>query len=137
MILPHLTNTRKSVSRLVSKRNNRASFLYFFMQSDHDDFHQLEPDAYHLWEYPGWALSKPIPLLEFDVSNPTQSKTSVVSIPIKRQENLESFFNYKNAFYRAGTCHAFVLWMDYFLDADTVLSTGLAEVRYHIINTLT
>ncbi|XP_065826692.1 protein arginine N-methyltransferase 7-like [Oscarella lobularis] len=82
-----------------------------YTKSDHDDFHQLEPDAYHLWEYPGWALSKPIPLLEFDVSNPTQSKTSVVSIPIKR----------------AGTCHAFVLWMDYFLDADTVLSTGLAE----------
>ncbi|XP_038070296.1 protein arginine N-methyltransferase 7-like [Patiria miniata] len=68
-------------------------------------------EPHHLWEYPGQALSQDFNLMEFDFCQPvpTDTQTQSGTAEILGQ----------------GTCHGVALWMEYQLDQDTWVSTGL------------
>ncbi|XP_072013956.1 protein arginine N-methyltransferase 7-like [Amphiura filiformis] len=64
-----------------------------------------------LWEYPGKALTHDFDLMTFDFTKPMPATNAVEcgQVPFKW----------------GGTCHGIVLWMDYHLDENTTVSTGL------------
>ncbi|XP_032892021.1 protein arginine N-methyltransferase 7 [Amblyraja radiata] len=74
-----------------------------------------EAEPHPLWEYPCRALSDPCQVLVFDFYRevPVQSICSAGSMQLLR----------------SGTCHGVVLWMDYCLTKDIIVSTGLT--RFH------
>ncbi|EDV25960.1 uncharacterized protein TRIADDRAFT_55586 [Trichoplax adhaerens] len=74
--------------------------------------HEIE--AIPLWEYPCRALTDKFDLLRFDFSKPLPMNTVVNSGKLQ--------------FKRSGICHAIVIWLDYFLDEEEVVSTGLNQV---------
>lgn len=76
-----------------------------------EDYHEPEPHA--LWEYPNTVLSVPKKVLAFDFTKlvPSEVMSSTGCLELQT----------------CGTCHGIALWMEYDLDANTTLSTGLVK----------
>lgn len=76
-----------------------------------EDYHEAEPHA--LWEYPNTLLTAPKQVLTFDFTGPVPLKEMSATGSVEL--NID------------GICHGVVLWMEYDLDANTTLSTGLVK----------
>ncbi|XP_070575003.1 protein arginine N-methyltransferase 7-like [Ptychodera flava] len=80
-------------------------------------------EAQPLWEYPSRPLTQDFDLLTFDFTKPIPEKDVSVNGTID--------------FRSSGTCHGVVLWMEYALDGDTKLSTGLLQPPQNFKDKLT
>ncbi|XP_002735081.2 protein arginine N-methyltransferase 7-like [Saccoglossus kowalevskii] len=70
-------------------------------------------EPHPLWEYPCRPLTQDIDLLNFDFSKILTEKMLRTSGSV--------------AFQSSGTCHGVVLWMDYKVDDNTTIQTGLLD----------
>ena len=76
------------------------------------EYHEAEPHA--LWEYPCHILTAPVKVMTFDLEKLVPDHNICSRGVMTFAEDS-----------RSGACHGVVLWMEYDLDADHTLSTGL------------
>lgn len=70
-----------------------------------------------MWEYPSYPRSQVVTLMTFDLSTPIPEKAK-----LKESGEISLFAD-------SSPCHGVVLWMEYSLTDDHVVSTGLVKVR--------
>ncbi|XP_077982657.1 protein arginine N-methyltransferase 7-like [Glandiceps talaboti] len=72
-----------------------------------------EPEAHPLWEYPSRPLTREIDLMKFDFTKAVTQGTLTTAGNVTIQSS--------------GVCHGVVIWMEFELDDNTTVSTGLLQ----------
>ncbi|XP_071957557.1 protein arginine N-methyltransferase 7-like [Antedon mediterranea] len=92
---------------------NLAQFDVIVQRSS--DLADERMDPHHLWEYPSRILSNPFKLMTFDFNGNIPEKS------IKKNGSIQ--------FTRKGICHGIAVWMEFDLDGDLTISSGLQGVN--------